>query len=204
MKRIDTPNRELDLFGAGKDGFRNGNLALGVLPTEFNADWPNGIQEELLAIIEAAGLAPDGGVLNQLLQALRATGVFTTAAVNTNTTKAATTAFVRAELLSLGSSVYDALFGRSLTPNGRQWLPGGALIQWLTTPMSSASAPVAFSFPITFPNGIYGYSISLGTGAAANFPGTDTLNNAGGSFSVFNTASARVASNACRIIAIGA
>lgn len=95
MKRIDTPNRALDLFGAGKDGFRNGNLALSQLPTEFNADWPNGIQEELLAIVEAAGIAPNGGVLNQVLLALRAAGVFETAAQFDSTTKAATTAFLK-------------------------------------------------------------------------------------------------------------
>lgn len=70
MKRIDTTNRAIDLFGAGKDGFKNGNLGLGQLPTEFNADWPNGIQEELLAVVETAGLAASGGDLSQLRKAI--------------------------------------------------------------------------------------------------------------------------------------
>lgn len=95
MKRIDTTTRALDLFGAGKDGFKDGNLALGQPPTDFNADWPNGIQEELLAVIEAAGIAPTGAVLNQLLLALRSTGVFQTPARFDNTTRPATTEFVK-------------------------------------------------------------------------------------------------------------
>jgi phage-related tail fiber protein len=70
MRRIDTPNREVDLFGPGKDGFRNGNLALGVAPTEFNAEWVNAVQEELMSVIEAADLVPDGGDLSQARKAI--------------------------------------------------------------------------------------------------------------------------------------
>ena len=70
MKRIDTATRAIDLFGAGKDGFKDGNLALGVAPTDFNAAWPNGMQEEVLTVIEAAGLTPDGADLTQLRQAI--------------------------------------------------------------------------------------------------------------------------------------
>jgi hypothetical protein len=96
MQRIATPNRAVDLYGAGKHGFKNGNLAGGVAATEFEAAWCNGVQEELLAVIEAAGLVPSGATLNQLLLAMRAAGVFTTPAQFDNTTKAATTAFVKA------------------------------------------------------------------------------------------------------------
>ena len=71
MKRIDTSTRAIDLFGAGKDGFKDGNLALGVAPTDFNAAWPNGIQEEILTVIEKAGIAPSGLDLTQLMQAIR-------------------------------------------------------------------------------------------------------------------------------------
>lgn len=71
MRRIDTPNREVDLFGPGKDGFRNGNLALGVAPTEFNAEWVNAVQEELMSVVEAGGLVPDGGDYSQMVKAIR-------------------------------------------------------------------------------------------------------------------------------------
>lgn len=70
MKRIDTSTRALNLFGAGKDGFRNSNLGLGIAATDFNADWPNGVQEEIMAVIEAAGLVASGGDLTQLKQAI--------------------------------------------------------------------------------------------------------------------------------------
>lgn len=70
MKRIDTATRAPPLFGAGKDGFKNGNLAAGVAPTDLNADWFNNVQEELLSVIEAAGLAPNGADLAQLRKAL--------------------------------------------------------------------------------------------------------------------------------------
>jgi len=71
MRRITTGTRELNLFGPGKDGFKNGDLANAILPTDLNADWFNQVQEELANFIEAAGIALDGGVRTQLVQALR-------------------------------------------------------------------------------------------------------------------------------------
>lgn len=72
MDRISTASKAVDLFGAGKHGFKNGDLALGITPTDFNADWFNGVQEELLNVIEAAGLVPAAATRNQLLLALAA------------------------------------------------------------------------------------------------------------------------------------
>jgi hypothetical protein len=74
MKRIDTATRALNLFGAGKDGFKDGDLANGIVPTDFNAAWCNLLQEEVANVIEAAGIALDGSVRTQLLQALRGGG----------------------------------------------------------------------------------------------------------------------------------
>lgn len=71
MKRIDTPTAVPDMFGPGKSGWRNGNKAQGIPATEFNADWPNNVQEEICAVIEAAGIALDGNNRAQLLQAIR-------------------------------------------------------------------------------------------------------------------------------------
>lgn len=70
MDRISTTNKALNLFGAGKHGFKDGNLALGIAPTEFSAAWCNGIQEELLSVIEAAAIAPSAGSNVQLLAAI--------------------------------------------------------------------------------------------------------------------------------------
>lgn len=94
MHRIDTPNKAVDLFGAGKHGFRDGVLPA-VNPTEFNASFFNTIQEELAGIVEAAGLVLDANSSVQLLAALRSAGVFQTAPQFDNSTKPATTAFTK-------------------------------------------------------------------------------------------------------------
>lgn len=75
MQRISSLNRVLNLFGVGKDGFRNGDLASGIVPTEFNADWCNSVQEEIANVIEATGVALNPGQRTQLLTALRAMGL---------------------------------------------------------------------------------------------------------------------------------
>ena len=70
MHRIDTPNRALALYGAGKDGWRDGVMASGILPTEFNAAFLNAIQEEISGVVEGAGLALNPAANNQLLLAI--------------------------------------------------------------------------------------------------------------------------------------
>lgn len=46
-------------IGGGRRGFRSQNLAGGVSGTEVTAAWLNALQENILKVIEAAGLAPD-------------------------------------------------------------------------------------------------------------------------------------------------
>lgn len=70
MDRINTATKAVDLFGAGKHGFKDGNLATGVLPTDLEAGWFNGVQEELLSLIEAADLVPDSANRSQVLAAI--------------------------------------------------------------------------------------------------------------------------------------
>lgn len=71
MDRIDTASKAVDLFGAGKHGFKDGDLSLGVQPTDLDAEWFNAQQEEKMSVIEAAGVVATAGVYTQLLQALR-------------------------------------------------------------------------------------------------------------------------------------
>lgn len=71
MLRISTITKALNLFGAGKHGFRNGDMATSTPPTDFDADWCNGVQEELLTVIEGAGLTPSGASYAQLLEAIK-------------------------------------------------------------------------------------------------------------------------------------
>lgn len=95
MKRIATATKAVDLFGAGKHGFKDGNKALGIAATQLDASIFNNIQEEIISIIEAAGIALNGAVYTQLLTALRSAGVFTTPAQFDATTKVATMAAVQ-------------------------------------------------------------------------------------------------------------
>jgi hypothetical protein len=71
MHRIDTATREEDLFGPGKDGFTGGDPLLAVPPTDLSPDWCNDVQENLVEVVEAAGLAPTKGDGGQVLKAFR-------------------------------------------------------------------------------------------------------------------------------------
>lgn len=71
MDRINTSNKAVDLFGPGKHGFKPGNPVTAELATFCSALFLNGLQEETVRIIEAAGLTPSTEDLGQLLKALR-------------------------------------------------------------------------------------------------------------------------------------
>lgn len=58
-------------IGGGKRGFADRSTSGGERGTEVDADWLNGLQEELLAIIEAAGVEPDAEDRAQILAILR-------------------------------------------------------------------------------------------------------------------------------------
>lgn len=71
MDRINTATKAVDLYGAGKNGFKNSNASLGTSATDFNAEWPNGVQEELLGLIEGAGIVAALATLNQVRQGVK-------------------------------------------------------------------------------------------------------------------------------------
>jgi hypothetical protein len=77
MRRILTATRDIDLFGAGKDGFNNEDP--GVDPaTQLDQDWFNDAQESIVRTLEAAGIPQqlDASlvVVPQLLQAIHGFG----------------------------------------------------------------------------------------------------------------------------------
>lgn len=72
MRRINTPNRVVDLNGPGKDGWRSGNKAANLNPTENSGEFMNIIQEELAAFPEFVGSALDPNNKQQVLQAVLA------------------------------------------------------------------------------------------------------------------------------------
>jgi len=71
MRRIDSPNKATDLFGAGKHGWKSGVPGTSDRPTEGRAEWFNAVQEELASLVEAAGLEVDPENLAQVLAALK-------------------------------------------------------------------------------------------------------------------------------------
>jgi len=70
MKRVSTPNSVPDLFGPGKPGYRDGNKAANLNPTELSAADMNAIQEELAAFPEHVGSVVDPNNNHQVLQAV--------------------------------------------------------------------------------------------------------------------------------------
>lgn len=71
MKRIDSSTAVADKFGTGKNGFTAGNVQTGVKPTALTENFCNGMQEEMLAVIEGEGLTADGNVFTQLYTAIK-------------------------------------------------------------------------------------------------------------------------------------
>lgn len=185
------------------------HLQTQAVPTAVGDADMNMVIWEAMEIVKAAGLvgAPfDKAVpatYQKLLTALRAAGVFTTPAALDNTTKAATTAFVRAELLSLGNTAYNAVFGRSLLGNGYQKLPGGLILQWVGGTTDAAGAATV-TLPIAFPVSTLATLASHGNAVRdAYMTTTGAPTNTTATAYVSNTAGAAVASVGFTIFVIG-
>lgn len=78
MDRINGSYVATDLHGAGKDGFKDGNKALGIPATIVNAEFLNSLQEEIANVIEPK-LPLDVNNKSQLLTAI---GMMIAEAVN--------------------------------------------------------------------------------------------------------------------------
>ncbi|WP_312773016.1 hypothetical protein [Atlantibacter hermannii] len=70
MHRIDTSTALKDKFGVGKNGFTRGNPQTGTPATDLDDDFFDMLQEELVGVVEAAGLALDKTKHDQLRMAL--------------------------------------------------------------------------------------------------------------------------------------
>jgi len=68
MDRTSAPHH-IDI-GSGRRGFRDQNIANGQIGTRVDAPFLNSVQEEIMAVIEKAGINPDGSDWTQLWQAL--------------------------------------------------------------------------------------------------------------------------------------
>lgn len=91
MDRING-ERTVDI-GSGRRGFRKKDAGAGIAGTELTPLWFNSVQEELLHLIEQAGLMPDPNNWTQLKAAI---GVMITRAINAAVTAAASVAEILA------------------------------------------------------------------------------------------------------------
>lgn len=194
MFRITGLNFVANIFGAGKNGFRDGDLPNGIFPTYLNADWFNHIQEEVANVIEGQGVVLDNASRQQMAQALSRVTAAGDPTGADNSTKLATTGWIRSSMAAIATA---AGFAISKTANGYikfpSWL-GGWIVQWgsatasvggsaVTFPIAFPTANLALAFAQAGPNGVTYYS-----GAFSNV-----------SFTFFNTS----ATGAHRYIAIG-
>lgn len=132
MRRIDTATKAVDLFGAGKHGFKDGDPALAILATKLNAGFFNSIQEELSGAIEGAGLTLSPADNTQLLAAI--------------------TALARGVLPKRSFAANDYI----RIPD----VPGGLIIQFGTV-AATANSTTTVTLPVTFPGGCLAIVVSV-------------------------------------------
>ncbi len=102
MDRINGAGHIAHMFVAEDAG-------LGRPPTEITAAWLNGVQEELVGVIEAAGIAPSESNLTQLKRALD-TVYAPVGSVSFFARSAAPTGWLKANGATISRTVYASLF----------------------------------------------------------------------------------------------
>ena len=142
MKRADLEKRaQRDKFGAGKHGFQSGNPAGGLLPTIPGAAWFDHTQEEICAVIEAAGLTVDPSQYNQMLTALRkiideqagGKGLPVGAVIGFPRAISSPEGYLKADGSTFNQSTYPDLYrvlGGDRLPDIREQSPIGQLVMW--------------------------------------------------------------------------
>ncbi|WP_137591272.1 hypothetical protein, partial [Escherichia coli] len=146
MHRIDTKTAQKDKFGAGKNGFTRGNPQTGTPATDLDDDYFDMLQEELCSVVEASGASLEKGRHDQLLTALRA--LLLSRKNPFGDIKSDGTVKTALENLGLGEAAKRNVgTGENQIPDmvsfsgvrdfyGKQLLPGGLILQWLTIPSS--------------------------------------------------------------------
>lgn len=166
--------------------FVDENPANGAPGSLIPAVWGNGVTQEILSVVQAAGLTPDETTNNQLLGALRSPALFLTAAQFDKGRSVATAEFVQRALgnyaSARGISAATQLTGADI---GCSIGMGGTVSYTVTLP-DAASVPDGAtiglhcrnSAPVTVasksgaqisPQGAYLGSIVMNSGESANF-----------------------------------
>ena len=156
------------------DSISNGDIApkIGFIPKRALVK---------LDVTNSKAIIVDFNPNNFISPAFTGTPTAPTAAVATNSTQIATTAFVKSVVDSSGS------FTQSLAANGWTKLPNGLILQWGTTSAVSMDNPgVTINFPIAFPNACFSVTatfMAYNTGGSG-VQGVSSISKA--SFVVFN------------------
>jgi len=141
----------------------DGNPVTAVPPTLPGAYWYHMITSELLAVIVAAGLTPDGADLNQLLDALDERYSNAVTSVNGETgdvvglAPLASPALTGTPTINGSAALALASFtgsNQSLSASGYQKLPGGMILQWGKVTVNFGT-DVTVTFPAAFPTACY-------------------------------------------------
>ncbi|MDP3841042.1 MAG: hypothetical protein Q8Q81_00400 [Oxalobacteraceae bacterium] len=173
MRRIDSPDRAVALFGAGKDGFKAS--VPGVAPaTELTEKWFNHVQESLVRTIEAAGIALSEADYDQFVTALNtldaaardaaiaAAATDATAKANAAQVAAATDATTKtnaAQAAAIAAAATDA------TTKANAVIPSGSRMLFQQT-----AAPVGWTKDTTFNNAaLRVVSGAAGSGGTVDF-----------------------------------
>ena len=129
--------------GGAPGFFANPNPGGGVPATVPGYEWFNNVQEELCAVVQAAGITLDVSNSAQLLAALRMAGVFQSPAQFDNTSKAATTAFVQRALGNLSGITTFTSSGAVLVSDVGKCINVGMVSagQTLSLPTASSVPP---------------------------------------------------------------
>ncbi|WP_201757858.1 hypothetical protein [Escherichia coli] len=155
MHRIDTKTAQKDKFGAGKNGFTRGNPQTGTPATDLDDDYFDMLQEELCSVVEASGASLEKGRHDQLLTALRA--LLLSRKNPFGDIKSDGTVKTALENVGLGEAAKRNVgTGENQIPDmvsfsgvrdfyGKQLLPGGLILQWLTIPSSAAAKAVTLN-----------------------------------------------------------
>lgn len=166
--------------GSGDDPYVDANPAAGIEGSIVPAAAIEHPMREILAVIEAAELTPDGERLDQLLQAI---GKLIAAAVMPVATKAEMEAGERGDAAATALGVKQARdfawASRSLGTHGYQVMPSGLIIQWGADTAPANGTSGALNFPIAFP------TAALWMTGGSNRPGSTAVDgNNGGAFIV--------------------
>ena len=208
--RIDTPSAQKDKFGAGKNGFTRGNPQTGEQATALDDDYFDMLQEELVGIVESAGIALDKAKHDQILTALKKLFLSRANPFGDIKTDGATAIAKALENLGLGpianaadiaagsaNKLIDAYGLNSYFPYRRFGTsgyiripnqPGGLIIQWGPIPPIPAGGSVVVNYGYSLPESFLAVvPVAGSTKAAANSVLAEGGGNSRVSFLVFNS-----------------